>query len=146
MPKLVQKALIESKLEKINQDNLLRGKTSDGGRMPHYSNKYRRGNLLYADYKQRSNPLNKRRWDLKHWWNKKYDGAFYRSIKVKVNLKEVIFSTNYDPQTMKGIYAIINKQRIIGVTKRQLIDVQIKNIPKIRQQVDSIINDGRMNV
>ncbi|MGU3377623.1 hypothetical protein [Chryseobacterium sp. M5A1_1a] len=133
-------------MEKINQDNLLRGKTSDGGRMPHYSSKYRRGSLYYADYKQRSNPLNKRRWDLKHWWNKKYDGAFYRSIKVKVNLKEVIFSTNYDPQTMKGIYAIINKQRIIGVTKRQFIDAQVKNIPKVRQQLDSIINDGRINV
>lgn len=124
----------------------MRGKTSDGGRMPHYSIKYRRGNLFYADYKQRSNPLNKRRWDLKHWWNKKYDGLFYKSIKVKVFLKEVKFSTDYDPQVMKGIYSVINKGRIIGITKQQMKDAQIKNIPKIKSKFDSIINEGKLNV
>ncbi|WP_347216689.1 hypothetical protein [Chryseobacterium sp.] len=112
--------------------------------MPPYSEKYRRGNMFYADYKQRANPLNKRRWDLKHSWNRKYDGLFYKSIKVRVNLKEVIFTTNYDPQHMKGIYAIINKGRIIGITKKQMLDAQVRNIPKIKAQILNIINSGRI--
>ncbi len=143
-PKLVQQALKESNLPQINQDNLLRGKTSDGGRMPPYSKKYRRGNLFYADYKNRMNPLNNRRWDLKHWWDKKYDGLFYKSIKVKVNLKDVQFSTDYNPLYMRGIYAIISRSRIIGITKKQMIDVQIKNKPKLNRQISSIINEGRL--
>lgn len=143
-PKIVQQALKESHLEKINQNNLLRGKTSDGGRMPRYSETYRRGDIFYANYKQRANPLNKRRWDLKHSWNRKYDGLFYKSIKVRVNLKEVIFTTNYDPQYMKGIYAIINKGRIIGITKKQMIDAQVRNIPKIKRQIEDIINNGKL--
>jgi len=112
--------------------------------MPPYSKKYRRGNLFYADYKNRMNPFNNRRWDLKHWWNKEYDGLFYKSIKVKVNLKDVQFSTNYSPLYMRGIYAIISKSRIIGITKNQMIDVQIKNKPKLNRQISSIIDEGRL--
>ena len=112
--------------------------------MPRYSEKYRRGNMFYADYKTRSNPLNKRRWDLKHWWNKKYDGLFYRSIKVKVNLKEVVFSTDYNPVYMRDIYAIISKSRIIGITKQQMLDAQIKNVPKLKSQFENILNNGRI--
>lgn len=112
--------------------------------MPRYSETYRRGDIFYANYKQRANPLNKRRWDLKHSWNRKYDGLFYKSIKVRVNLKEVIFTTNYDPQYMKGIYAIINKGRIIGITKKQMIDAQVRNIPKIKRQIEDIINNGKL--
>jgi len=141
---MVQQALKESNLEKINQDNLLRGKTNDGGRMPAYSTKYRRGNLFYADYKNRSNPLNNRRWDLKHWWDKKYDGKFYKSIKARVNLKEVIFTTNYDPVVMRGIYSVISKSRIIGITKKQMIDAQIANKPKIKSRLDKLVNTGRL--
>ncbi|WP_137905500.1 hypothetical protein [Chryseobacterium sp. 2VB] len=143
-PKLVQQALKESNLPLINQDNLLRGKTSDGGRMPPYSKKYRRGNVFYADYKNRMNPLNNRRWDLKHWWNKKYDGLFYRSIKVKITLKNVQFSTNYSPVYMRDIYYIIPKHRIIGITKQQMIDAQIKNKPKLERQILGIINEGKL--
>ncbi|CEJ71259.1 hypothetical protein BN1195_03604 [Chryseobacterium oranimense G311] len=112
--------------------------------MPAYSKKYRRGNLFYADYKNRSNPLNNRRWDLKHWWNKKYDGLFYKSIKVKVNLKEVIFNTNYDPVYMRGIYSVISKSRIIGITKKQMIDAQIANKPKIKLRLGKLINKGQL--
>ncbi|WP_185269601.1 hypothetical protein [Chryseobacterium bernardetii] len=92
----------------------------------------------------RSNPLNKGRWDLKHWWGKKYDGLFYRSIKVKVSLNKVVFTTNYSPLYMRDIYAIISKDRIIGITKKQLIDVQVKNVPKIARQIENIINNGRI--
>lgn len=140
----MQQALKDSKLEKINQDNLLRGKTSDGGRMPPYSTKYRRGNLYYADYKNRMNPLNNRRWDLKHWWDKQYDGLFYKSIKVKVTLKEVKFSTTYNPLYMRGIYAVISKDQIIGITKKQMTDAQIRNKPKIKIQIENIINKGKI--
>ena len=113
--------------------------------MPPYSKKYRGGNLFYADYKNRMNPLSKRRWDLKHWWNKKYDGLFYRSIKVKVNIKDVQFSTNYNPVYMRDIYAIISKSRIIGVTKKQMLDAQIRNVPKLQKQiVENIINKGKL--
>lgn len=112
--------------------------------MPPYSKKYRRGNLFYADYKNRMNPLNNRRWDLKHWWNKKYDGLFYRSIKVKITLKSAKFSTNYSPVYMRDIYYVIPKHRIIGITKQQMHDAQARNIPKIKPQVLSIINEGRI--
>ncbi|GEJ46011.1 hypothetical protein CRS_26190 [Chryseobacterium sp. ON_d1] len=112
--------------------------------MPLYSKKYRRGNLFYADYKNRMNPLSKRRWDLKHWWNKKFDGLFYRSIKVRVNLNDVKFDTNYNPVYMRDIYAIISKSKIIGITKQQLNDAQLRNKPKIKRQVESIINTGRV--
>lgn len=101
--------------------------------------------MFYADYKQRSNPLNRRRWDLKHWWNGKYDSLFYRSIKAKVTLKKVEFSTNYNPVYMRDIYAIISKSRIIGITKQQMTDAQVRNKPKLKKQiVDNIINNGKL--
>lgn len=112
--------------------------------MPPYSKKYRRGNVFYADYKNRMNPLNNHRWDLKHWWNEKYDGLFYRSIKVKITLKNVQFSTNYSPVYMRDIYYVIPKHRIIGITKQQMIDAQIQNRPKLERQILSIINEGRL--
>ncbi|WP_278494945.1 hypothetical protein [Chryseobacterium arthrosphaerae] len=91
------------------------------------------------------NPLSKRRWDLKHWWNGKYDGLFYRSIKAKVNLKDVQFSTNYNPVYMRDIYAIISKSKILGITKQQMIEAQIKNIPKLQTRIiDNIINNGKL--
>lgn len=92
----------------------------------------------------RSNPLNKGRWDLKHWWNRKYDGLFYKSIKTIVTLKEVQFSTNYNPLYMRGIYSVISKQKIIGITKKQMLDAQIRNKPKIKRQIENIINNGRI--
>ncbi|SIS34306.1 hypothetical protein SAMN05421768_103693 [Chryseobacterium joostei] len=100
--------------------------------------------MYYRAYKMRSNPLNKGRWDLLHFWNKKYNGLFYRSIKAKVNLKEVKFTTDYSPMYMRDIYAIINKQRIIGITKQQMLEAQIRNKPKVRKQIDNIINNGRI--
>ncbi|MDR3026061.1 hypothetical protein [Chryseobacterium sp.] len=92
----------------------------------------------------RSNPLNNGRWDLKHWWNKKYDGLFYRSIKVKVNLKDVQFSTNYSPIYMRDIYYVIPKKRIIGITKQQMYEAQVKNKPKLERQILGIINEGKL--
>ncbi|MFP7656081.1 hypothetical protein [Chryseobacterium proteolyticum] len=143
VPKLVQAELKKDQLEKINQDNLLHGKDSEGGNMPLYSPRYRRGNLFYAQYKRRSNPFNRGRWDLKHWWNKKYDGLFYKSITVKVTLKEVVFDTNYNPTYMKDIYYHKSKKRILGITKKQFIQVQITNKPRIKEKLLSIINNGR---
>lgn len=92
----------------------------------------------------RSNPLNNGRWDLKHWWDKEYDGRFYRSIKVNVGLKQVKFTTNYSPMYMRDIYWIIPKHRIIGITKKQMIDAQIKNKPKLERQILGIINEGKL--
>ncbi|MEN5308745.1 hypothetical protein ABE425_14610 [Chryseobacterium cucumeris] len=112
--------------------------------MPPYSEKYRRGTLFYADYKSRINPLNKRRWDLKHSWNKKYDGLFYRSIKVKFTLKSAQFTTNYSPVYMRDIYYVIPKHRIIGITKQQMYDAEVKNKPKLERQILGIINEGRL--
>lgn len=110
--------------------------------MPLYSPKYKRGDLFYRDYKARSNPFSQGRWDLKHWWGKKYDGLFYKSIKVKVTLKEVVFDSNYDPGYMKQIYYYKSKSKILGITKKQFIEVQIKSIPKTKPQLLNIINKG----
>lgn len=113
---------------------------SDGGDMPSYSPRFRKGNLFYRDYKTRSNPLNRGRWDLKHWWNKKYDRLFYKSIKVKVTIKQVDFDSNYAPDVMKGIYARKPKNKVLGITKQQFIQVQIDNIPIVRPRLLKIIN------
>jgi hypothetical protein len=129
-------------MEKINQSNLLQGKTSEGGNMPPYSRKYRMGRVFYRNYKMRSNPLNRGRWDLKHWWAKKYDGLFYKSIKVTVTLKEVVFTTNYKPDYMKDIYHHISKGRILGITKKQFIQVQIENKNRVKPKLLDIINKG----
>lgn len=110
--------------------------------MPPYSRKYRMGNQFYRDYKMRSNAFNRGRWDLKHWWAKKYDGLFYNSIKVRVTLKQVVFTTNYKPSYMKDIYYHVSKSRILGVTKKQFIQVQIENINKVKPKVLNIINKG----
>lgn len=91
----------------------------------------------------RSNPLNRGRWDLKHWWGKKYDGLFYKSIKVKVTLKEVVFDSNYDPGYMKDIYYYKSKSKILGITRKQFIEVQITNKNKIKPRLLKIINEGK---
>lgn len=129
-------------MEKINQSNLLQGRTSEGGNMPPYSRKYRMGNVFYRQYKMRSNPLNRGYWDLKHSWNKKYDLLFYRSIKVKVTLKEVIFTTNYNPDYMKEIYQYVSRARILGITKRQFLIVQRENKKRVLPKLLNIINNG----
>jgi hypothetical protein len=141
-PKLVQEGLKASNLAQINRDNLLHGRDSEGGYMPLYSTQYRRGNLYYADYKNRSNPLSKRRWDLKHSWNKEYDGLFYKSIKVTVTAREVKFDSNYSPEYMKDIYYHKAKYKILGITKQQFIEVQIKNKLKVGPRLKDVINKG----
>ncbi len=118
----------------------MHGKTSDGGNMPPYSPRYRKGGIFYKSYKMRSNPLNRGRWDLKHWWGKKYDGAFYRSIKPRITLQKVTFSTTYKPSYMKDIYAIISKRKILGITKKQWYDYQKENINRVQPKALSIIN------
>lgn len=100
------------------------------------------GKVFYRDYKMRSNAFNRGRWDLKHWWNKKYDRQFYNSINVKITLKKVVFDTSYKPSYMKEIYYHVSKDRILGVTKKQFIKVQEDNIKRIRPKVLNIINNG----
>lgn len=139
----MKEALIASKLEKINQDNLLHGRDSEYGFMPRYSLRYQKAGVFYHQYKRRSNPLSDGRWDLKHWWGKKYDGLFYKSIKVKVTLKEVVFTTNYDPGYMKDIYYYKSKSKIIGINRKQMIQAQKDNIPKIKPKLLEIINEGK---
>lgn len=90
------------------------------------------------------NPLSKRRWDLKHSWNKKYDGLLYKRIKANIGLKKVQFTLDYSPMYMRDIYAIISKSRIIGITKQQMYDAQIKNKPKLERQILGIINEGKL--
>lgn len=142
LPKLIKDGIDPKELRQINENNLMQGKTSEGGNMPPYSRKYRMGKLFYRDYKMRSNPLNRGRWDLKHWWAKKYDRLFYKSIKVRVTLEQVVFETTYKPDYMKDIYYHVSKKRILGVTKKQFIQVQINNIKKVKPKVLDIINKG----
>lgn len=137
---MIVKGLIIQKLEKVNQDNLLHGRDNAGGDMPAYSTRFRRGGVFYKDYKAASNPFNRGRWDLKHWWNNQFNGLFYKSIKVKVTIKQVTFSSNYDPKTMKGIYNRKPKNEILGMTEQQMIDVQIKNIDYVKPKLLKIIN------
>lgn len=120
----------------------MQGRDSEGVDMPPYSTRYQKGNVFYRRYKMQSNPLNRGRWDLKHWWNKQYDGQFYRSIKAKVTLKQVVFDTNYNPTYMRDIYHYKAKRKIIGITKKQFINVQQRNINKVKPKLLNIINKG----
>ncbi len=130
-------------MELINQSNLLHGKTSEGGNMPSYSYKYFRGNVSYRKYKMRANPLNRGFWDLKHWWDRQYNNLFYNSIKVRVTLKEVVFTSNYDPEYMKEIYWHVSKSRVLGITKQQFLYVQEQNVKRVKPKILDIINNGK---
>lgn len=137
---MILNGLKGQKLEKVNADNLLHGKDSEGGLMPPYSSKYQNNGVFYRDYKMSSNPLNQGRWDLKHWWNKKYDGLFYKSIQAKINSKQIVFDTSYDPKYMSEIYYHKSKKKILGITKQQMKDAQEKNIPIVKPKLLKIIN------
>ncbi|WP_336716266.1 hypothetical protein [Chryseobacterium mucoviscidosis] len=142
-PKLIKEGFSPTELKHLNQDNLIHGKTSEGGDMPPYSRKYRIGNVYYRDYKMRSNSFNRGRWDLKHWWGKKFDGLFYNSIKVKINLREIVFDTSYNPSYMKEIYYHVSKARILGITKKQWYEIQLENKKRVQEKALKIINEGQ---
>lgn len=110
--------------------------------MPPYSRKYRLGRQYYRQYKMMSNPLNRGYWDLKHWWGKKYDRQFYNSIKVKVTLKNIVFDTTYKPDYMRDIYYYVSKYKILGMTKKQFRDEQMRNKIRVRPKAIKIIDNG----
>lgn len=132
MPRIVKEALEDSELEKINIDNLQQGKDSEGENMPSYSNPD------YANFKTSINPRNRGFWDLR------LTGEYYRGIEARIYGAQVFFVqtiSNPKIQWLNEKLDFYNKVPL-GITKEQMYKVQLKNKPKIREQVERIISNG----
>jgi cell division protein FtsL len=67
---------------------------------------------------------------------------FYRSIKATVSIDKIVFSTSYKPDYMRQIYQYVSKDRVLGITKKQVIEVQKDNIKRVLPKVKNIIYNG----
>lgn len=137
---MLRKEMEKFDFEAINRDNLLHGRDSYGGDMPPYSVLFNDGRQLYRDYKLSANPKNRGFWDLKHWWNKQYDGLFYGSIKSFVRDNKLVFVSNYNPKIMNRIYKIKPKEQILGITDEQfrkaVQEIERKNFEKLKASIN----------
>ena len=130
---MVAEALKESKLEDINRDNLLQALDSEGMNMPFYSDG---AYAIYGFNKFQKNPRNRGRWDLK------LTGQYHLGITAKVTFKSVDFRQRFNNEKIKWLNSALDYAHLnpLGITKEQFYDVQLKNIPKIKIQIDKIIN------
>lgn len=127
-PKLVKKSLEESNLDDITRDNLKHGKVGLLYDMPTYSmsQKWK----WYGDMKVQRNPLNQRRYDLN------LTGKLWSGLDYKVDNSATIvefFNRNADAY-------IQQYQGYFGIDEKQLYEVQIRNKPKVRQELEKIIS------
>ena len=126
-PRLVQESLENSNLEKINRGNLQEGIDSEGNDMPRYRNPD------YANFKVSINPKNRGFWDLR------LHGEYYRGIEAKIYPSIVFFHQRFSNEKIDWINERVGK-RPLGISKNQMEEVQLKNIPKLKKQIEKIIN------
>lgn len=132
VPRLVREALEDSNLKGINISNLQEGKDSEGENMPSYSNPD------YANFKTSINPKNRGFWDLR------LHGEYYRGIDVRIYATQVFFvQTISNPKMawLKERLDFYNKTPL-GITKKQMEQVQLDNKPKIQKAIYKILNNG----
>lgn len=120
----------ENQLEKINRENLLKGLDSEGREMPFYSDSE------YGYEKFISNPSNNGHWDLKN------TGQYHEGIFVKVNLKDVFFRQRFNNKKVRWLDMMLDQanRNPLGITEEQFVKVQMQNKPKLKEQIDKIIN------
>lgn len=128
--KLILNGLKSHKLERVNQDNLLQGKDSEGGDMPFYSNSE------YGLDKMMRNPRNGGKWDLKN------TGAYHAGIYTIIQKKSIIFKQRLRNKKVNWIDMMMEKanRNPLGITEEQMIEAQKKNIPIVKPQLLKIIN------
>lgn len=129
---MVQESLEKSKLEKINIDNLQHGLDSEGENMPSYSNPD------YANFKTSINPSNRGFWDLR------LTGEYYKGIKTIVYPSVVFFTQTVRNPKIDWLNERLNfwDKTPLGITQKQIEEVQIKNKPDLQKKLFSIINNG----
>jgi hypothetical protein len=128
--RLILKGLKSQKLERINQDNLLQGKDSEGSDMPFYSNSE------YGFEKTMRNPRNRGKWDLKN------TGAYHSGIYTIIQKKTILFKQRLRNKKVNWIDLMLEKanRNPLGITKEQLIEAQKKNIDIVKPDLLKIIN------
>lgn len=127
VPQYVQEELEKSDLVEINKQNLLSGKDSYGSNMPKYRNPE------YAHFKTSINPRNRGFWDLRVM------GEYHSWISVKIFPSVVFFNNNLQNEKAVWISERLQK-RHLGITDKQMIEVQLNNKPIIREKILKIIN------
>lgn len=127
---MITSELEKSDLKKINIDNLMDGKDSKGANMPPYSNSE------YANFKTSINPSNRGFWDLR------VTGQYHLGISFSVLKDSVRFWQKYNNEKTRWLDDRFKFFRVepLGVTKEQLEQIQIDNIPIIREKLIKIIN------
>ena len=128
--KLILNGLKSQKLERVNQDNLLQGKDSEGSDMPFYSNSE------YGLSKMMRNPRNGGKWDLKN------TGAYHGGIYTIIEKKKIIFKQRLRNKKVNWIDMMMEvaNRNPLGITKDQMTEAQIKNIDIVKPDLLKIIN------
>ncbi|PUB34662.1 hypothetical protein C8J95_102328 [Elizabethkingia sp. YR214] len=129
-PKLITEALAESQLVKLNTENLQQGLDSEGANMPPYKDPD------YANFKVSINPRNRGFWDLKVM------GDYYRGIRVTIKSGTVHFEQSIKNEKTLWIESKTTAMGLkpLGVPEWQLKEVQMKNIPIIKEKLLKKIN------
>lgn len=106
------------------------GRDSEGANMPPYSN------AEYANFKTSINPNNRGFWDLR------VSGEYHKGIRVKIYGSVVFFNQIYSNEKISWLDDRFDFFRVkpLGVTKEQMEEIQVKNIPIIYKQLEKIIN------
>ena len=124
--RLVKESLVKDDLAELNRQNLLLGKDGKGARMPLYSETWEGGR--YGFMKIRMNPKNEGRWDLK------LSGKLHSGITVSVTSNAVRFF-----QKSNAKYILEFGSTYLGLPQKQLEQIQLENIPELRQKLLNII-------
>lgn len=130
-PRLVKESLEESNLERINRENLLQGKDSDGGNMPRYRDPD------YANFKVTINSRNRGFWDLK------LSDEYHRGIEARITPTVVFFRQKFSNPKIDWLHERLDffgANMALGISKEQMIEVQENNKPKIAKALKRIIN------
>lgn len=109
----------------------MQGKDSDGEDMPRYRSPD------YANFKTSINPRNRGFWDLR------LSGEYYRGIEARITPTVVFFRQKFSNEKIKWLHErleFMGSNEALGITNQQMIDIQMKNKPALRKQIDKIIS------
>ena len=127
--RLVKESLEKDDLAELNRQNLLLGKDSKGGDMPPYSDNE------YAAIKHAMNYKNRGLWDLK------WKGNYHRGITVSITSNAVRFFQRSKANSVILITPRLELLNIqpLGLPQKQIEQIQLENIPELRQKLLNII-------
>ncbi|WP_155845024.1 hypothetical protein [Chryseobacterium daeguense] len=133
VPKIIDDAIKESKLEDINRENLLQGKDSEGNDMPFYS-----PNSEYGFEKMRRNPKNRGRWDLRN------TGEYHRGIYTEIKRSNVLFKQRVrNAKTIWIERAMERANRVsLGIPQTKMDQILIEKAPQIKREIEQIITSA----